>query len=45
MLFGFEGLLALVSGGVVFLRFIRRRADPRVGYFQSTWTGEMVQLT
>jgi hypothetical protein len=24
MLFGFQGLLALVSGGVVFLRFIRR---------------------
>ncbi|HMD71832.1 MAG TPA: hypothetical protein VKF41_10840 [Bryobacteraceae bacterium] len=28
MLFGFTGLLALVSGGVVFFRFIRQPAEP-----------------
>lgn len=28
MLFGFQGLLALISGGVVFLRFIRQPIEP-----------------
>jgi hypothetical protein len=28
ILFGFQGLLALISGGVVFLRFIRQPIDP-----------------
>jgi hypothetical protein len=28
VLFGFQGLLALISGGVVFLRFIRQPAEP-----------------